>query len=80
MTLRFYCEQMGLSILYRRSNGGWACEFPGFVLRDERVRASAVGPTKKAARIALAALIAGHVLQEVARPSTLHWAPSELSP
>lgn len=80
MTLRGYCEQMGLALSFRRSNGGWACEITGWVLREERIPASALGKTRKKAYQALAELIAGHVLQQIDRPTTLYWVPPALAP
>lgn len=80
MTLRWYCEQMGLQMQYRRVNGDIACELAGIILEGERIPASGIGPTKKAARAALAAVIAGHILQETVRPTTLYWVPAVLDP
>ncbi len=80
MTLRGYCEQMGLGLEYRRANGGWACAVAGFLLHEERVPAEAVGHARSDARKALARLIAGHTLQCIARPTTLFWVPDSLDP
>jgi hypothetical protein len=75
MTLRGYCEQMGLCLKYKRVNGGWACAIQGFLVDEERIPSSASGPTKRAARNALVSLIAGHIIRSVIRETYLLWVP-----
>ena len=80
MTLRFYCEQMGLALQYRRANSGWASELIGCIIESEHVPASAHAASKRESRAALAKLIAGQILQEAARPTTRYWVPENLTP
>jgi hypothetical protein len=80
MTLRFYCEQMGLVLRYRRANSDWACEIVDCIVESERIPASAHAVSKQESRIALVKLIAGQILQEVVRPTTRYWVPENLMP
>jgi len=80
MTLRSYCEQMGLTLQYRRANSGWACELVGWIIESERVPASAHAASRRESRAALAKLIAGQILQETVRPTTRYVVPESLAP
>lgn len=82
MTLRHYCEQMGLHLERwtvpkasdLRGKHVRISDF-GLLIDGRPVPAEANGATRKDAEAALIGLIAGRILRSTVRPTTLYWVP-----
>jgi hypothetical protein len=78
MTLRHYCEQMGLRLVCDlTTDGGFRCSIKDVRLDDScgKAEAAAEGPSNRAAQRALAQFISGRLLRSTIRETTLYWVP-----
>jgi len=82
MTLRSYCEQMGLRLVCDIAPAGFRCSIKDYRLDDScgKPEIAADGATPEEARERLARFISGRLIRNAIRETYLLWVPTGLTP